>query len=173
MKDLMMPNEVYIEEFDITVRPYLRFDEIMSIGALMVGAESYTEQELTLIVNTLVQCTPLTTEDVDEMDLDEVVQSGLWRAIENCIVNIESVWDYVYHEEDINVAVAKFLNSTVPTLVNTYIDRLPKQEAWDEVIEKLPKSLNEILEIAKQDGNADIIRGALKMGSLEDLGDDK
>ena len=35
---------------------------------------------------------------------------------------------------------------------------------WEEVIDRLSKSLNEILELAKEDGNADIIRGALKMG---------
>ena len=49
-------------------------------------------------------------------------------------------------------------------MAQEYIDRLPKDGEWEKVIEKLPTSLNQVLEIAKEDGNADIIRGALKMG---------
>ena len=34
------------------------------------------------------------------------------------------------------------------------------------------KRLNDILELAKQDGNADIIRGAMKMGEVSEAGDE-
>lgn len=172
MKELTMPKEVYLEEFDIKVRPYLTADEIISIGGLMIEANNYTEQELTLMVNVLIECTDLTQEDVEDANLDLIIQSGLWRAVENEVTNIYKVWDYVYHEQDMGVAVARFLNLTIPRIADEYLSKLPKDGEWDEVIEKLPKSLNEVLELAKEDGNADIIRGALKMGEIAETGDE-
>ena len=172
MKELTMPKEVYLEEFGVNVRPYLTSDDIVAIGQLMVEAENYTQQELTLIVNTLIQCTDITEEEIQDANLDLIIQSGLWKAVEQNIVNTYKVWEYVYHEEDVNISVAKFLNVTLPTLIDEYIDRLPQEGEWGEVMDKLPKSLNDVLKIAKEDGNADIIRGALRMGEVTETGDE-
>lgn len=54
-----------------------------------------------------------------------------------------------------------------PNMVDKYVDRLPKDGEWEGVLEQLPSSLIEVLNIAKEDGNADIIRGALKMGESD------
>ena len=90
--------------------------------------------------------------------------SGMWDAIKDEISNISMVYDYVKYFESPQIAIAKFLNQTLPNMLDKYVDKLPKDGEWEEVIEKLPKSLNEVLELAKEDGNADIIRGAFKMG---------
>ena len=172
MKELTMPKEVYLEEFDIHVKPYIPVDKVVAIGQLMVEAENYTQQELTLMVNVLVECTDIPADEIEEMDVDVMRHSGLWKAVQREISNVYDIWDYVSHEEDAYIAVAKFLNITFPVLVDKYIDRLPKEDEWSEVIDKLPKSLSDILEVAKEDGNADIIRGALKMGEVSEAGDE-
>lgn len=172
MKELTMPNEVYIEEFDIKVRPYLTSDEVIAIGQLMVESANYIEQELVLMVNTLIACTDIPEEDIQDMDIDLMICSGLWDAVSRRIINVSSPWDYVFHEEDMSIAVAKFLNQTLPNMFEQYMNKLPQDDEWNEVIDKLPKSLNDILEIAKKDGNADIIRGALKMGNVAETGDE-
>ena len=80
-------------------------------------------------------------------------------TISNCI----NAGPYV-NSNSASIAIARFLNKTIPDMAQEYIDKLPKDGEWEKVIEKLPTSLNQVLEIAKEDGNADIIRGALKMG---------
>lgn len=177
MKEIKMPKEMYFEEYDLYVRPYLTLEEVISIGELVVQADNPIEQEMTIAMNTLICCTKLTAEDfqapevedeeevdVDVLDIGDIMISGMWGAIKDEIANISMVYDYVRYFESPQIAIAKFLNQTLPNMLDKYVDKLPKDGEWEEVIEKLPKSLNEVLELAKEDGNADIIRGALKMG---------
>ena len=177
MKEIKMPKEMYFEEYDLYVRPYLTLEEVVSIGELVVQADNPIEQEMTIAMNTLICCTKLTAEDfqapesegeedvdADILDIGDIIISGMWAAIKDEISNISMVYDYVRYFESPQIAIAKFLNQTLPNMLDRYVDKLPKDGEWEEVIEKLPKSLNEVLELAKEDGNADIIRGALKMG---------
>ena len=177
MKELRMPKEMYFEEYDLHVRPYLTLEEVLSIGELVVQADNPIEQEMTIAMNALICCTELTAEDfqapkaedeveanVDFLDIGDIMISGMWDAIKDEISNISMVYDYVKYFESPQIAIAKFLNQTLPNMLDKYVDKLPKDGEWEEVIEKLPKSLNEVLELAKEDGNADIIRGAFKMG---------
>ena len=177
MKEIKMPKEMYFEEYDLYVRPYLTLEEVVSIGELVVQADNPIEQEMTIAMNTLICCTKLTAEDfqapeaedeedadADVLDIGDIIISGMWDAIKDEIANISMVYDYVRYFESPQIAIAKFLNQTLPNMLDKYVDKLPKDGEWEEVIEKLPKSLNEVLELAKEDGNADIIRGALKMG---------
>ena len=177
MKEIKMPKEMYFEEYDLYVRPYLTLEEVISIGELVVQADNPIEQEMTIAMNTLICCTKLTAEDfqapeaegeedadADILDIGDIIISGMWDAIKDEISNISMIYDYVRYFESPQIAIAKFLNQTLPNMLDRYVDKLPKDGEWEEVIEKLPKSLNEVLELAKEDGNADIIRGALKMG---------
>ena len=175
MKEIRMPKEMYFEEYDLYVRPYLTLEEVVSIGELVVQADNPIEQEMTIAMNTLICCTKLTAEDfqapeseedadADILDIGDIIISGMWDAIKDEIANISMVYDYVRYFESPQIAIAKFLNQTLPNMLDKYVDKLPKDGEWEEVIEKLTKSLNEVLELAKEDGNADIIRGALKMG---------
>ena len=177
MKEIKMPKEMYFEEYDLYVRPYLTLEEVVSIGELVVQADNPIEQEMTIAMNTLICCTKLTAEDfqapesegeedadADILDIGEIMISGMWDTIKSEISNISMVYDYVRYFESPQIAIAKFLNQTLPNMLDKYVDKLPKDGEWEEVIEKLPKSLNEVLELAKEDGNADIIRGALKTG---------
>ena len=175
MKELTMPKEIYFEEYDLHVRPYLTLEEVVSIGELVVQADNPVEQEMTIAMNALICCTELTAEDfqvpedaedadADVLDIGDIMISGMWDEIKFEIVNISMIYDYVRYFESPQIAIAKFLNKTLPEMLDKYVDKLPKDGEWEEVIEKLPKSLNEVLELAKEDGNADIIRGAFKMG---------
>ena len=175
MKEIKMPKEMYFEEYDLHVRPYLTLEEVVSIGELVVQADNPIEQEMTIAMNTLICCTKLTAgdfqapedvedENADVLDIGDIIISGMWDAIKSEIANISMIYDYVRYFESPQIAIAKFLNKTLPEMLDRYVDRLPKDGEWEEVIEKLPKSLNEVLELAKEDGNADIIRGAFKMG---------
>src|SRR5574344_1827512 len=175
MKELKMPKEIYFEEYDLHVRPYLTLEEVVSIGELVVQADNPVEQEMTIAMNTLICCTELTAEDfrapedaedadADVLDIGDIMISGMWDEIKFEIVNISMIYEYARYFESPQIAIAKFLSQTFPNMLDKYVDRLPTDGEWEKVIEKLPKSLNEVLEVAKEDGNADIIRGALKMG---------
>ena len=104
MKELRMPKEMYFEEYDLHVRPYLTLEEVLSIGELVVQADNPIEQEMTIAMNTLICCTELTTEDfqapevdgeedsesvdVDVLDIGDIMISGMWDTIKSEIANI-------------------------------------------------------------------------------------
>ena len=84
--------------------------------------------------------------------------AGVWESVKKEVANITLVYDYVDYFQSPQIAIAKFLNTTLPNMVDKYVDRLPKDGEWEGVLEQLPSSLIEVLNIAKEDGNADIIR---------------
>ena len=63
MKELEMPKELYLEKYDLHIRPYLTCEEIISIGELAIQAENPIEQEMTIALNVLVCCTDLTEDE--------------------------------------------------------------------------------------------------------------
>ena len=44
---------------------------------------------------------------------------------------------------------------------------MPKQKDWDNIIKDFPESLQKALDAIEQSGNADIVRGAMKMGEVQ------
>jgi hypothetical protein len=48
--------------------------------------------------------------------------------------------------------------------MDKYVKHMPKQKDWEKIVEEMPKSLSEVMALVKEDGNADIIRNAMKMG---------
>ena len=141
MKEIKMPKEMYFEEYDLHVRPYLTLEEVVSIGELVVQADNPIEQEMTIAMNTLICCTKLTVEDfqapeaedeedadADVLDIGDIIISGMWDAIKDEIANISMVYDYVRYFESPQIAIAKFLNQTLPNMLDKYVDKLPKDE---------------------------------------------
>ena len=180
MKELTMPKEIYCEECDLHIRPYLTLEEIMEIGELAVQAENPIEREMTIAMNVMICCTELVAEnfqltettetdgsDDDILDIGDIILSGVWNIVKENIFNIKMLFDYIAYFESPHIAIARFLNKTLPTIADEYIDKLPQEGEWENIIEKLPTSLIEVLDVAKEDGNADIIRNAIKMNTLD------
>lgn len=180
MKELTMPKERYCEECDLHIRPYLTLEEIMEIGELAVQAENPIEREMTIAMNVMICCTELVAEnfqltettetdgsDDDILDIGDIILSGVWNIVKEHIFNIKMLFDYIAYFESPHIAIARFLNKTLPTIADEYIDKLPQEGEWENIIEKLPTSLMEVLDVAKEDGNADIIRNAIKMNTLD------
>ena len=169
---IKMPEVIYNEEYDINIRPYLTADEIVQIAETALTMENPMEQEISIAVNTLRFCTYMNDDGtLDDMEIDTIMWSGLWQTVAEEILNFDMVLAYIHYRENAGIAIANFLNKTAPKFMdaldknlNKYIKRLPKGAEWDEFMQNTPKMLEDVLEQVKQDGNADIIAGALKMG---------
>ena len=129
------------------------------------------EQEISIAVNTIRLCTDIDEEELDVMEIDDIMWSGLWQTVANEIINFDMILSYIHYYENAGIALANFLNKTLPKFMesidkdlNKYIKKLPKGAEWDEFMQNTPKMLEDVLEQVKKDGNADIIAGAVKMG---------
>ena len=110
----------------------------------------------------------------DELDIDDIMWSGIWQAVSEEVMNIDAVLVYINYYENAGISLAKFLNFTLPNFLtsidkdlNKYIKKLPKGDGWNDFMQNTPKMLKDVLEQVKKDGNADIIAGAMKMGGDE------
>lgn len=172
IENIRRPETIYNEEFDINIRPYLTVSEIAEIAEGAMRLDNAIEQEVSIAVNVILTCTDANEEgDVDDMPIDDIMWGGLWAVVSDAVKNLDAIAVYMRYKENAGIAIAKFLNDVLPKFLesidkdlNKYIKRLPKGKEWDEFVKNVPESLDEILKITKDDGNAEIIRGAAKMG---------
>jgi hypothetical protein len=87
------------------------------------------------------------------------------------IENVNLVWEYIERKDNASVAISNFFNNTLVDFMDNleknmdkYVKHMPKQKDWEKIVEEMPKSLSEVMALVKEDGNADIIRNAMKMG---------
>lgn len=171
MNRIDMPESVYIKKFDINVEPYIKSEDVVGIAETALEMDNKTEQEICIAVNVLRQCTDINVDDaLDNMDVDYILYSGLWDAVQECIINVEDIRTHIAHREDMGVAIAKFFNVTATAFlakIDAKLDKYLEDGTLDEFVKDAPDKLNEILNIVKEDGNADIIRGAFKMNEVK------
>lgn len=171
MKDITMPKDYHSEKYDLDIQTYIPSELVADIAETALQMNSYMEQEICIAVNVIRECTNIDVEKVlNEMDVNVILYSGLWEEVEAHVKNIHEIYAYIHHAEDAQIAVAKFFNVTLPEFMEKidkdltkYIKKLPKGKEWDELVKDIPKSMNDLLKTLEEDGNAEVIKGALKL----------
>ena len=180
--ELKIPAEVYIKDYDVNVRPYLLVEDIYNIGNMMLACEDLQAQKLVLMINVLRQCTDipeeyltLPTEDDEAeepndkfMGFDTMILTGLWKAVEEQVFNVDEVWEYVGDAEAINKIVGRFLEGTVADALGEFnhtIDKfqkkMPKSTQWEKIVADLPNQLKEVIDLTSNSENSEILKGAM------------
>ena len=166
-----MPKDYHSEKYDLDIQTYIPSELVADIAETALQMNSYIEQQICIAVNVIRECTNIDVEKVlDEMDVNVIMYSGLWEEVKQHIINMHEIYNYIAHAQDAQIAVARFFNVTLPEFMNKidkdltkYIKKLPKGKEWETLMQVMPKSMDEILSIMEEDGNAEVIRGALKL----------
>lgn len=159
----------YNEEYDINIRPYLTHDDIISIGETALTMDNMAEIDACIAYNVILATTDAKPEELDELDIDTIMYSGFWAEVASQIVNLQDVYDYISYAQKLDVAVSKFINDVLPTLIDNLDNQLSEylDKMSDKGIKNISDELEKIMKIVKEDDNAEIIKGALKMGGDE------
>lgn len=183
MKDITMPKDYHSEKYDLDIQTYIPSELVADIAETALQMNSYIEQQICIAVNVIRECTNIDVEKVlDEMDVNVIMYSGLWEEVKQHIINMHEIYNYIAHAQDAQIAVARFFNVTLPEFMDKidkdltkYIKKLPKGKEWETLMQAMPKSMDEILNIMEEDGNAEVIRGALKLieNDEEKVGDEE
>lgn len=172
MKEITMPEAYYSEKFDINIEPFIRTDDVVDIAETALTMDNPMEQEISIAVNVIRDCTDANVDDyLDNLDVDKILYSGLWEEVKAHIKNVHDIYIYIEKKEDAGIAIARFFNVTATEFLNDVNIKLSEYldtQDLDALVKDAPVKLNEILDIVKKDGNADIIRGAFKMGEVAD-----
>lgn len=180
MKDITMPKNYHSEKYDLDIQTYIPSELVADIAETALQMDNYMAQQICIAVNVIRECTNIDVEKVlDEMDVNVIMYSGLWEEVKQHITNMHEIYNYIAHAGDAQIAVAKFFNVTLPEFMEKidkdltkYIKKMPKGKEWDELVKDIPKSMNDLLNTLEEDGNAEVIKGALKLIENEEKADD-
>lgn len=98
MKEIKKVDSTYLEEYDVTVKPYLTYPEIYAIGKAVSKFDSWAERETNIDILLLHFATDMNDEDIENIGHDALLECGLIDKVKENIVNFERVVECVeYH----------------------------------------------------------------------------
>lgn len=135
MKELKRPENIYLEEYDVNLRPYLTLQEQQTIVNLLMNSDDLIDRKIRLITGIVEFCTDIPTDD-DSIDINDIIISGLWGTIYG------KMYEYI---EEVNLAVERYdsMDFAFSKLANMAIEQL------DKLADALPNE-NQLMEIAKK-----------------------
>ena len=159
----------YNEEYDVNIRPYLTNEDIISIGETALTMDNLAEIDACIAYNAILATTDVEPEELDELDIDTIMYSGFWGEVASQIVNLQDVYDYIAYAQNLDIVVSKFINDVLPTMIDNLDNQLSEylDKMSDKGVKNISDELEKIMKIVKEDDNAEIIKGALKMGGDE------
>lgn len=130
MKELQKPERIYIEEFDIYVKPRLSDAEIQQIANNVIKFKTWAEREKTMNLMMFIYATEISDEDeINALDYDLMNECGVFSAVWSTVHNAYSILDAIDFSESILLALS-------------------------QIAENLPEMLKPIGEVLKRHGKS-------------------
>lgn len=108
MKELQKPERIYIEEFDIYVKPRLSDAEIQQIANNVIKFKTWAERERTMNLMMFIYATEISDEDeINALDYDLMNECGVFSEVWNTIHNADSILDAIEFSESILLALSQ------------------------------------------------------------------
>ena len=108
MKELQKPERIYIEKFDIYVKPRLSDAEIQQIANNVIKFKTWAERERTMNLMMFVYATEISDEDeINALDYDLMNECGVFNTVWNTIHNASSILDAIEFSESILRALSQ------------------------------------------------------------------
>jgi len=130
MKELQKPERIYIEKFDIYVKPRLSDAEIQQIANNVIKFKTWAERERTMNLMMFIYATEISDEDeINALDYDLMNECGVFSAVWSTVHNAHSILDAIEFSESILLALS-------------------------QIAENLPEMLKPIGEVLKRHGKS-------------------
>ena len=81
INEVIMPEREYNEKYDLSVRPYLENEDIISIGETALTMDNLAEIDACVAYNVIRITTDITEEELDKLTIDNILYRGLWEEI--------------------------------------------------------------------------------------------
>lgn len=166
MHELHMPKQVFLKKWDVSVRPYLTSEDIVDIAESMLLYDNKLEQHMTLMMGVLERCTDIDIKILEETDVDRFIYSGLWADVRENIAGVKDILEYVEYKESANVAIAKFVNTTLTDALTKLIELISNTNL-DNILANDTIALKDALNLIKEDGNAEILKNVFQMSTIQ------
>ena len=109
MKKLTVPENIYLEKFDVSVKPYLSYAEIQAISKAVNNFDSLAEREVNLDMLLLHFATDIKDNVLQDTGHEALLYSGLIDEVKNSIVNIDRVYEAIKYMKSVERSLAQIL----------------------------------------------------------------
>lgn len=109
MKEIQKKENVYLEDYDVSVNRYLTYAQIEGIADAVGKFTTWAERMQNLDMLLLVFATDLTAEQVEGIGHEVLDGSGLIDAVKESIVNYHKVNEAISYNEGTQRALAQIL----------------------------------------------------------------
>lgn len=100
MKELTVKN-VYLEKYDVTVKPFLTYAEVQTIINGMKKYSTWSERETCKDMMMMLFVTNIDKETLEEIGHDLLLECGLIDAVRYNVVNFEDIDRGIAYEESL------------------------------------------------------------------------
>lgn len=102
MKELKKPENVYLEKYDISVKPYLSYDEIQVILNAVEQFDTWSERQTNIDVLMLYFCTDIGKDKIEEIGHELLLSSGLIDDVRRKVANMNEVYAGLAYNDSIS-----------------------------------------------------------------------
>lgn len=102
MNELKKPENVHLEKYDISVKPYLSYDEIQVILNAVEQFDTWSERQTNIDVLMLYFCTDIGKDKIEEIGHELLLSSGLIDDVRRKVINMNEVYAGLAYNDSIS-----------------------------------------------------------------------
>ena len=122
MKKIKIKNNIVLNDFNVSVNPYLTYAQIQYIVNEVCKFDSWAERQQNIDLLLLHYVTDITDEEINEYGHELLLQSGLIDAVKKNVSNLKQIY--------------KAIDYTQST-----------QRMFQQILKEMPKYINSIKEV--------------------------
>lgn len=123
MKEIIAKPDIYLEEYDVHVKPYLSYAEIQAIVNSTMQFESWAERQQNIDMLMLAYGTDISLEKLQEIGHETLYNSGLIGEVRMAMINWADIYEALEYEESM-VKVINNIAKNLPKEVEPLIKKV-------------------------------------------------
>lgn len=113
MKELKKPERIYIEDFDIYVKPRLLDAEIQKICNNVIKFKTWAEREKTINLMTFIYATEIADkeDEINALNYDLMSECGVFEKVKEAVINSGDVYKAIAFSESTLLALSQIADN--------------------------------------------------------------
>lgn len=109
MKEIKIQETIQLEDYGVTVNPYLTYAQIQQIVDGVKTMDNWAERQINIDVGILYHATDMGKEKIEEIGHDVLLKSGLIDEVKARVKNVGQIYKAIEYTESTQRALAQII----------------------------------------------------------------
>ena len=131
MKKIKIKNNIVLNDFNVSVNPYLTYAQIQYIVNEVCKFDSWAERQQNIDLLLLHYVTDITDEEINEYGHELLLQSGLIDAVKKNVSNLKQIYkaiDYTQSTQRMFQQVLKEMSKYINSIKEVGLNGIKRKE---------------------------------------------